>query len=349
MSEFSAAPPFGTTNPTAGAASTVWTKTANFNQFVQTIIQLKLEEQLRDPLPFLVAGQWLKPDRLIARGKNGTARFLAIGDLAIDVSDTSPIWTLIEGEPNATEDIDLGYEEFSVKQAQKLIRLTDVVMDTSPVDLVSKAAGLLALWKLETANAYASKILLAGTNKYVVGGGTTAADLLPTEVLIGAAVVDAVAEARNSNIPTFSDGNYRAFIHPFVAADLMRDTTAGGWIDAQRYATPANFIKGELGTYMGVRFIDSRTGRLADAGQSSNDVYVTPLLGPGAIALEIGANGESFFTPPGGHDDPNHQSAILSWIGYLGGMVVGEGANASGPVSGPRYLNILSGTSKSTS
>jgi N4-gp56 family major capsid protein len=349
MTAFSDAPPFGATNPTAGAGSTVWTKTANFDKFVQTIIQLKLEEQLRDPLPFLTEGNWVKPDRLIARGKNGTARFLAIGDLAVDVSDSSSIWTLIEGEPNDTEDLDLGYEEFSVKQAQKLIRLTDVVMDTSPVELVSKAAGLLALWKMQVANAFAAKILLTGDNIYLVGGGTTAVDVSPSDTLTGAAVVDAVAEARAANIPTFPNGNYRAFIHPFVAADLMNDTRDGGWIDAQRYATPSNFIKGELGTYMGVQFIDSRTGRLADAGASSNDVYVTPLLGPGALALEIGANGESHFTPPGGHDDPNYQSAILSWIGYLGGMVVGEGDNASGPVSGPRYLNIYSGTSKSTS
>lgn len=350
MSEYTEAPPFGANTPTAGASSTVWTKTPNFDKFVQTLISLQLEEQLRDPLPYLAEGQWRRASFVSAKGTTGTVRFLAIGDLAVDVSDDSPIWTQIEGEPNVTEDLDFGYEEFSVKQAQKLIRLTDVVMDTSPVELVPQATAKLVRWKLEVANGIAAKILAAGTNTYLVGGGSGAGDVGPTNLLTGAAVVDIVAEARAANIPTFSDDKYRAFIHPFVAKDLMTDTTDGGWIDAVRYASPSALLKGELGTYMGVRFIDSRTAaRLADAGASSNDVYRTPLIGPGAIALGDFLQGANHFTPPGGHDDPNYQSAILSWIGYLGGVVVGEGANASGPISGPRYINILSGSSKSTS
>jgi N4-gp56 family major capsid protein len=355
MTAFSDAPPLGATNPTAGPTSTVWTGSENFDAMLQTLIDLNLEEQLRNPLPFLLPENFRRGVLTSTKGRTGTIRYLAIGDLATDVSDTSDIWVKIEGEPNDTEDLDFGYEEFSVKQAMKTIRLTDVATLTSPIELVAAAAEKLARWKLEVANGIAAKTMAKGTNIYVVGQGYntgTASDVTPTDVLTGAVVKDIVSEMNTALIPTFPDGFYRAFIHPFVKLDFVSDAADGGWIDVQRYASPGNFLNGEIGTYAGVRFIKNIVGaKLADAGASSNDVYQSPFIGPGAFALgDFGATGgQNFFTPPGGHDDPGHQSALLTWIGYLGGTVIGEGDNATGPVSKPRYVTVLSASSKSVS
>lgn len=347
MTALSDAPPFGA-SPTL-AAQEVWTGTTNVDKLVQTLINLNLEEQLRNPLPFLLDGNYLKAE--FVKGSNGTMRFLGVGDLSVDVSASSAIWVLKEGEPNPSVPLSIGYEEFTVAQAMQTVRLTDVAMDISPIALIRTGAEKLARWVLEVSNAIAAQTILAGANTYFIGtdGSPTNAEVRPDDVLTGAGIRGAVAELDVTNVPTFADQTYRGFLHPYVKLDLQGDTDDGGWIDAHRYANPAALLTGEIGSYAGVRFIKSNTGKVANAGSSSNDVFYTPVIGPGSFALGDFGGGATYMTPPGGHDDPGHQSALMTWIGFLGGMVVGEGANATGPVSDARYINIVSGSSKSTS
>lgn len=329
-------------------AASVQTSTPNFDQTLQTLIRLRLEEQLRNPLPYLLSGGVI-PATLV-KGSNGTMRFLAVGDLPVDVSDGSDIWVQTEGEPNDTEDMDFGYEEFSTRQAMFTVRITDVAALESPLDLVAIAAEKAARRAMELANAKIAKTVVEGTNIYLVGGGSTAADIGPTDKLTGFAVRDAVSELEATNVPTFGDQSYRGLLHPYVKLDLSGDEDAGGWIDVAKYATPQSLLNNEIGKYGGVRFIKSIVGaKVADAGASSNDVYVTPILGPDHAAFGDFGNSRQYFTPPGGHDDPAHQSALVSWIGWMGAFLLGEGDNASGPVSDPRYILIKSAVSKSTS
>lgn len=328
--------------------ASITTATANFNALLQTLIRKQLEENLRSPLPYLLAGNVI-PATLV-KGSNGTMRFLAIGDMPVDVSDGSDIWVQTEGEPNDSEDLDFGFEEFSSRQAMFTIRLTDVAMLESPIELVPVAAERATRRALELANAIIAKVVLGGSNVYLVGGGSTAADIGNDNGLTGFAIRDAVSELEVTNVPTFSDGYYRAFLHPYVKLDLTGDTDTGGWIDVAKYATPESFLNGELGRYGGVRFIKSNTGaKIADAGASSNDVYATPIVGPDFAAFGDFANSQQYFTPPGGHDDPAHQSALVSWKGWMGAFLLGEGDNASGPVTEPRYILVKSAVSKSTS
>ena len=333
-------------------AQSVTSADANFDKMLQTLIRLQLEEQLRNPLPFMLNENYIPAGLVRATGKNGTVRFLAIGDLPVDVSTNSGLWVVTEGEPNDTEDLDFGYEEFSVRQGMRIVRITDVAEDESPITLVPVAAEKLARVLMEIGNAISAATFLAGDNKFFVGGDAnpTNAEVTNADILTGAAIRAAVAEAEVGLIPTFSDQSYRGFLHPYVKLDLSGDEDAGGWIDVARYATPGSFLTGELGKYGGVRFIKSIVGhKVADAGASSQDVYSTPIIGPGAIALGDFGKAQTYFTAPGGHDDPGHQSALVTIKGYWGAMLVGEGTNASGPVSAPRYINVISSVSKSTS
>lgn len=331
----------------------VYTGTANFDKMLQTLIRLRLEEQLRNPLPYLSNGAYIPASLVTHRGLNGTVRFLAIGDLAVDVSDGSGLWVVTEGEPNASEDLDFGYEEFDVRQGMRTVKITDVADIESPIALAPQAAEKLARVLMEIANGISAKTVIAGDNKYFVGsdGSPLDIELGPTDLLTGLDVRTAVAELEATNVPTFADGSYRAFQHPFVKLDLTSDTDDGGWIDSRRYVNQENFLSlNETGVYGGVRFIKSIVGaKIADGGASSNDVYVTPIIGPGAYALGDFGSAETFYTAPGGQGDPGHQKALFTIKGFWGGMLLGEGDNASGPVSGPRYINIHSAVSKSAS
>lgn len=88
--------------------------------------------------------------------------------------------------------------------------------------------------------------------------------------------------------------------------------------------------------------IDITTDSTAQVVQYFNDVYSTTIAGPRFFAIGDWANNETFVTPPGGHDDPGHQSALMTWKGWIGAMLIGEGANRVGQVSGPRYIRIES-------
>jgi N4-gp56 family major capsid protein len=326
-------------------AASIESTTGNFDKMLQELIVLRLEEQLREPLPFLGESQYIPAVLVRGTGKNGTVRFLAVGDMDTDVSDGSDLWVQTEGEPNDEEDLAFGYEEFSVRQGMRTIRITDVAEDESPIALVPVAAEKIARNIMEIGNAIAAKAIFSGDN--VIG---SASNLTDADQLTGLAVRQAVAELEVSDVPTFADGSYRGFLHPYVKLDLTSDTDDGGWIDVNRYALPGVLLNNEIGTYGGVRFIKSKVGaKIADGGASSNDVYGTPILGPRAFAIGDFGRTQTYFTPPGGHDDPGHQSALVTFKGYWGAMLLGEGDNASGPVSLPRYVVVNSGVSKSAS
>ena len=109
----------------------------------------------------------------------------------------------------------------------------------------------------------------------------------------------------------------------------------GGWIDANRYAGSMALLTGELGRFGGVRFSESANAYVhADGGTSSIDIYSTLIFGPEAYAFGDWHTIEVFTTPPGGHDDPLHQSMLVGWKADFGTALL--------DANGARYVNILS-------
>ena len=98
---------------------------------------------------------------------------------------------------------------------------------------------------------YVPKRTLAGVETAV----TSRADLDPTSLLTVKDVFKASAILKSVNAPMI-DGSYVAIIHPEVAYDLMMNADKL-WIDIQKYTTPDNRLKGEIGKLGGVRFVES--------------------------------------------------------------------------------------------
>ena len=67
-------------------------------------------------------------------------------------------------------------------------------------------------------------------------------------------------------------------------------------------------------------------------------------IGPEFFAIGDWGNNETFLIPPGGHDDPGHQSALITWKGWVDCMIIGEGTSATN-VSDNRYYRIESASS----
>lgn len=233
------------------------TSTTNFDKTVVTLVNKRLEELLRSPLPHLLPGNFREAS--FVKGTNSTMRFINIADMSVvagAVSAGTPPW-LTEGTPPTSEDLAIGYEEFTASQAGRVIKLTDVAMMESPFDLLSEAADRVARNALATADKRVAEVLAAGAQVMYAGGATSRATIPHNSPLTGALVKLAVARLKAADVPTFSDGTYRAIVHPGSTYDLENDTSVGGWIDAQRYAGSAALFSGEVGRYAGVRFIES--------------------------------------------------------------------------------------------
>lgn len=320
------------------------TATTNFDKTVQVLIRKKLEELLRAPLPHLTPGNFEKAEHV--EGSNGTMRFLNIPDIAVDAAEAASSLVVTEGLPNAADELVIGYEEFSTRQRMKTLAFSDVALLKSPNRLFAVGADRLARYVLELADYIAAAKIVTGTNVIYSGSGNTDTDEVAAgDVLISSDIKRAVALLEGGNVPRFDSNEYRGILHPYVKFDVELDDDAGGWIDASRYAGSTQLFSGELGKYAGVRFMSSsKAGVLDGQGTSSIDVYSTTIFGPRFFAVGDFGNNATYVTPPGGHDDPGHQSALITWKGWMDCMIIGEGTSATN-VSDPRYIRIESASS----
>jgi N4-gp56 family major capsid protein len=87
-------------------------------------------------------------------------------------------------------------------------------------------------------------------------------------------------------------------IHPDVSYDFRSATDAAAWRTPANNVNPQGIYNGEIGTFEGVRFVESpRAPLFADASNNSGsagniDVYGTLIMGRQALAKGISLGGE---------------------------------------------------------
>ena len=143
--------------------------------------------------------------------------------------------------------------------------------------------------------------------------------------LNSAALRRLVSRFRASNVMEFEDGNFIAMIHPDQAVDLREETDAAGWRVPHTYAENANsFIwTGEVGTYEGVKFIESP--RVPSSGTGAAKVYKTLVLGKQGLAEGVVREFGSVVTPS---LDKFGRLFGLGWYGWAGWSIYREEAGA---------------------
>lgn len=168
-----------------------------------------------------------------------------------------------------------------------------------PVDPVAaNAVGYNAGLSIDTIARNAAQ---AGSNViYATGGATdptSRVTINSDDILTANDVRKSVAQLRKANVPTFG-GSYVAMIHPDVSYDFRGQTDAAAWRTPANYVNPQGIYNGEIGTFEGVRFIESpRAPLFADASDNAGsagtiDVYGTLIMGRQALAKGISLGGE---------------------------------------------------------
>jgi N4-gp56 family major capsid protein len=162
-------------------------------------------------------------------------------------------------------------------------------------------------------------------------GASTAGSLGSLSTLTAKDVRWAVAQLRANNVPTVDGQNYVAFIHPTVAADFRAETSSSNasaiWAAPHSYSETSNMYAGEIGTFEGVRFIE--TPRVPASGdtivavkngtaQTSVTVgaYTTFIAGADALAEAVAE--EFHIVADGVVVDPLKRKMALGWYGIAG-------------------------------
>ena len=303
--------------------ATLTTATANFNQTVTALVLKQIAENLRDKSVYLQEGSFVQGD--LIPGTN-LIRHIAYSDMSVTTNantvtpGTTP-W-LTEGVPPVDEALAVYYEEFGAQQAGRTLAISDIALAQSPHRLMAVAAERIGTNAAQTIDLFVANVLHAGSARLLYAGAATSrVTVAAAHNMTGALIRRAVAVLKAANVPTFPDGTYHALISPMIVHDLQADTAASGWTEVQKYASPENLLTGEVGKYMGVRFIETNVGNLfANSGVGGTvDVYSTYIFGPDSFAFGDLQSVQAYMVSPGGdHTDPLAQKAIVGWKAMFG-------------------------------
>lgn len=230
---------------------------------------------------------------------------------------------LTEGVTPTGKQLNVSTVTATVEQYGDFIEQTDLLELTSVDNTIVEATKLLAAQAGLTMDTIVRNEIIGGTNvmycpKVVDGVETTVisrSGIDKTALLRVKDVFKAAARLKAMNAPKI-DGYYVGIIHPYVAYDLMQEA-GNQWIDVQKYTTPENMLKGEIGCIGGVRFVESTEAKIWLAGQNSCAVFATLILGADAYGVTSVEGGgiEHIVKQKGYGNDPLNQRSSIGWKG----------------------------------
>lgn len=179
---------------------------------------------------------------------------------------------------------------------------------------------------LDSVDKLVSNVLDSGDNN-IVESSTGAisvvanADLATatiTENLTANALRYAVAQLRSKSVATFDGSNYVIFVHPKVASDFRASQAGANWRTAQEYQNITNLINGEIGTWEGVRFVETPRVPNPELKKTTDPVtyyteYTAFIVGKEAIAEYV--TEEFHVVANGTIVDPLTRKMPIGWKG----------------------------------
>jgi N4-gp56 family major capsid protein len=222
------------------------------------------------------------------------------------VGAASNVATASEGvAPSTYREIDLEYVEATLVQYVEALKFSDVLGMTELFNSLIMSRDSLAEDMALHADQIVRNVIVNGvtTNKFFTGGNTTwaalAADTTSGTYLTIQDLLRAMTALQIQRAPKLR-GNYYAIVPPQVAYDLMLDTKF--FIPTNTYQDKSNVIKGEVGTWWGVKVVigtvpfREATNGAEGTFSSSGTIYTSVVTGADAYGTPIMA-GNSPYTP----------------------------------------------------
>lgn len=176
------------------------------------------------------------------------------------------------------------------------------IISTRKLDLFSLAdvepalANIVAYNMNDSLDTVIASVLNGGTNVIRESAGslsTSAAKttITTTDLLKSRDIRYAVTKMRANNVVPKSGNTFVAYVHPEVSADLRTETGNNVWRTPTDYVDPTRNFAGEIGTWEGVRFIETpnmtNTQSGSGTGGTQTRVFNSYVLGSQALAEAV--------------------------------------------------------------
>lgn len=196
--------------------------------------------------------------------------------------------TITEGVTPAESDIATNKYTITASQYGQWISYTDWLAMVAIDDVSENIADRLGYAAALSTDTIIRDHLIANatTNLQYVGSGNSADnDISAGEVFTAPDVLKATRVLRANDAPDF-DGSYVWVVHEYQAHDLMSDTSAGGFIELNKYVNGLadKALNGEIGKVYGARVV--RSNNIASAVNASTvNVYRTFVVAKDAFVV----------------------------------------------------------------
>ena len=196
------------------------------------------------------------------------------------VSSTVGVAAITEGtNPTA---VTWGATAYSSGPAQYgiLVQVSDLLVHNSAIEVVDGAATQVKNSLARLVDTIIQTVVNAGTNGVIYAGGKSSrATLGAGDTITQSDMNKAYRNLASSNaagLKPFEGKYYVAVVHPFVEADLMNNTSTGGFNDVGRYTSVDDLRAGALGDFRGIRYLRSAYQNFFN---STVPVFPTTVLG----------------------------------------------------------------------
>ena len=225
---------------------------------------------------------------------------------------------LIEGV--TPEGLNYGLTDYSVKVYQEgnFIPLTDKMLKYGIDKQLAISGELLGEDAKDRMAGLLNALVFGGTNVvYAQGQANRAAVLSNTKGITIADINKIKANLRRRKVKPVDGNKYIWFASPEVIADIKNlDAVNKSWIDVEKYANPDEIVDGEVGTFLGFRFVEYLGCPVVDTYIHCSLIFGKEAFGTVAIDGEDAAGGfEIIYHAPGeaGSSDALNQRGSIGW------------------------------------
>lgn len=183
-----------------------------------------------------------------------------------------PYSALTEGtSPTDNSSMSISTVQAVMDQWGSFINLSDVAVITAKHPALQEGIKLLAEQAQETIDRECIKVLLANTSVNYPGTATSRVTLASTDYITTSVVKEAISSLRSGGAHPVSGRLLIGLLDPMLEMDLLEDST---FQTAASYSNIVALFNGEVGTWMGVRWMCSNLiptmSRLADVTVASS-------------------------------------------------------------------------------
>lgn len=272
---------------------------ANTVQITDEFIPLMEQSLFENPKASLVFSQFSNEYFDIGQRKGDTVRIMAPDYLAKTTNPRTArtlatLGTLVANQ--AVQSFTEKKQEITLNEwigpgtttAVSPLQLQEYAWMHSIHDLASVNGSILAEDYHQWRDDMYIQALANNTFRYYVNNKASVSSLASTDLFTTDAFADIAQKLATGNVPKYSDGNYVATVDPKVKANLLKeqkflDATTRGVL-----GTSAPVFNGELGVYVGIRFVESTNIPTVAMGSSG-----TPFTG--SQVFVFGPNGWGLF------------------------------------------------------